>query len=66
MCKMFCKTFLDNVKKIVIKDHNECMYKFYFDGSSDINYSEIAPNDEMYSFLKPWFVYKAENYNTFQ
>ncbi|CAL1688528.1 unnamed protein product [Lasius platythorax] len=67
-CKMFCKIFLDNVKKIVTKDYNECMYKFYFDGSSDvINYSEIASNDEMYFFLKPWFVDKAENYNsTFQ
>ncbi|XP_029156299.1 decapping and exoribonuclease protein-like isoform X2 [Nylanderia fulva] len=65
-CKMFCKMFLDNVKKIVIKDYNESMYKFYFDGSRFITYSEIAPNDEMYSFLKPWFVDEAENYNTFQ
>ncbi|KAM0732696.1 Decapping and exoribonuclease protein [Formica fusca] len=67
-CKKFCKIFLDNVKKIVIKDHNECMYKFYYDASNDvINYSEEASNDEMYFFLKSWFVEKAENYNsTFQ
>ncbi|KAM0732694.1 Decapping and exoribonuclease protein [Formica fusca] len=66
-CKKFCKIFLDNVKKIVIKDYNECMYKFYYDASNDvINYSEEASNDEMY-FLKSWFVEKAENYNsTFQ
>lgn len=67
-CKMFCKIFLDNVKKIVTKDHNECMYKFYFDASNNvINYSEEAPNDEIYIFLKSWFVKKAEKYNdTFQ
>lgn len=67
-CKKFCKIFLDNVKKIVIKDYNECMYKFYYDASNDvINYSEEASNDEMYFFLKSWFVEKAENYNsTFQ
>ncbi|XP_011262330.2 decapping and exoribonuclease protein [Camponotus floridanus] len=67
-CKMFFKIFLDNVKKIVTKDHNECMYKFYFDASNNvINYSEEAANDEKYIFLKSWFVKKAEKYNdTFQ
>ncbi|CAL1688530.1 unnamed protein product [Lasius platythorax] len=67
-CKMFCKMFLDNVKRIVIKDYSECMYKFYFDGSSDvINYSEIASNDETYHFFQSSFVHKAEYYNsTFQ
>ncbi|XP_072751484.1 decapping and exoribonuclease protein-like [Anoplolepis gracilipes] len=66
-CKMFCKIFLDNVKKIVIKDYNECMYKFYYDASNDIiNYSEEASDNEM-CFLKSWFVEKARDYNsTFQ
>lgn len=65
---MFCKIFLDNVKKIVTKDHDECIYKFYFDASNNvINHSELPSNNEIYSFLKSWFVEKAEKYNdTFQ
>lgn len=64
ICKIFCKTFLDNVKRIVTKDHNECMYKFHWKPSvkNIVNYHEEAPNNEKYFFLKPWFVDKAEEY----
>ncbi|XP_050448580.1 decapping and exoribonuclease protein-like [Cataglyphis hispanica] len=67
-CKLYLKLFLDNLKKIVIKDYNECMYKFYYDAPNNVvKYSEEASNDEMYLFLKPEFIKKAENYNnTFQ
>lgn len=60
--------FLDNVKTIVIKDYNECMYKFYFNARKNIvECSKEAPNNEMYLFLKSEFIKKAENYNnTFQ
>lgn len=59
---MFCKIFLDYVKRIVIKDHNECMYKFQWHPSTKniVHYSEENPNDEIYSFLKLWFVQKAK------
>ncbi|XP_077275402.1 decapping and exoribonuclease protein-like isoform X1 [Temnothorax americanus] len=63
-CKIFCNIFLDNIKRIVTKDHNECMYKFHWKTSAKnvINYSEEAPDNEIYFFLKPWFVDKAEKY----
>ncbi|XP_011693168.1 PREDICTED: decapping and exoribonuclease protein-like [Wasmannia auropunctata] len=61
-CKIFCKIFLDNVKRIVTKDHNKCMYKFYWMplAKNVVNYSEEAPNNEKYFFLKQWFVHKAD------
>jgi len=63
-CKIFGKIFLDNVKRIVTKDHDECMYKFHWKPSAKdvVNYSEEAPDNEKYFFLKPWFVDKAEEY----
>ncbi|XP_020284836.1 decapping and exoribonuclease protein [Pseudomyrmex gracilis] len=63
-CKAFCKLFLDNVKKIVTKDHNECMYKFYRDtrNKNTIYYSEEAPDNDKYIFLKPQFIHEADKY----
>lgn len=63
-CKIFGKIFLDEVKRIVTKDHNECMYKFYWDPCAKkiVNYTEEAPDNEMYHFLKSWFVDTAEKY----
>lgn len=62
-CKIFCNMFLDMVKKIVTKDHNECMYKFSKSCNKIIvNYNEEAPDNEMYLFLKPWFIDRAEKY----
>ncbi|KAL6266350.1 hypothetical protein P5V15_003205 [Pogonomyrmex californicus] len=62
-CKIFCKIFLNNVKKIVTKDYTECMYKFHWKPSAKyaVNYSEEAPDNETY-FLKQWFFDKAEKY----
>ncbi|XP_032679770.1 decapping and exoribonuclease protein-like [Odontomachus brunneus] len=63
-CKMFCEIFLNHVKRIVIKDHDECMYKFQWDSSTKdiVRYSEESPNNEMYTFLKPWFISKTEKH----
>ncbi|XP_011883779.1 PREDICTED: decapping and exoribonuclease protein [Vollenhovia emeryi] len=63
-CKIFCKMFLDKVKKIVTKDHNECMYKFYWKSSSKrlVSYSEEAPDNKIYLFLQPWFLEDVEKY----
>ncbi|XP_032682566.1 decapping and exoribonuclease protein-like [Odontomachus brunneus] len=63
-CKMFCKIFLDYVKRTVIKDHDECMYKFQWNPSTRdiVHYSEECPNNEMYTFLKPWFTSRAEKH----
>ncbi|XP_011161736.1 decapping and exoribonuclease protein [Solenopsis invicta] len=63
-CKIFCNRFLNKIKRIVIKDHNECMYKFHWNPSTKnvVNYNEEAPDHEKYFFLKPWFVDKAEEY----
>ncbi|EZA50166.1 Protein Dom3Z [Ooceraea biroi] len=63
-CKMFCKLFLDNVKRIVTQDHDKCMYKFHWNSSTRniISYNEEAPDNETYFFLKSWFISKAEEY----
>ncbi|KYN08872.1 Protein Dom3Z [Trachymyrmex cornetzi] len=62
--KIFCKIFLDNVKRIVTKDYNECMYKFRWAPfiRNVVSYTEEAPDNERYFFLQPWFVDKAEKY----
>ncbi|KYN33280.1 Protein Dom3Z [Trachymyrmex septentrionalis] len=62
--KIFCKIFLDNVKRIVTKDYNECMYKFRWTSfiRDVVSYTEEAPDNERYTFLQPWFVAKAEEY----
>ncbi|KYN35186.1 Protein Dom3Z [Trachymyrmex septentrionalis] len=62
--KLFCKIFLDNVKRIVIKDHNECMYKFQWELTDKdvVKYTEESPNNERFFFLKPWFITEAEDY----
>lgn len=41
------------------------MYKFHWKPSAKdvVNYSEEAPANEMYRFLKPWFIDKAEEYS---
>ncbi|XP_028046754.1 decapping and exoribonuclease protein isoform X2 [Monomorium pharaonis] len=63
-CKIFLKIFLNEIKKIVIKDYNKCMYKFHWKPSTKnvINYSEEAPDNEKYDFLKPWYIDKVEQY----
>ncbi|XP_011052960.1 PREDICTED: decapping and exoribonuclease protein-like [Acromyrmex echinatior] len=64
VCKQFCKIFLDNIKRIVTKDHNECMYKFQWHPTAKdvVNYTEEPPDNERFFFLKPWFIAKAEKY----
>lgn len=63
-CKIFSKIFLDNVKRIVTEDYDKCIYKFHWKPSAKdvVTYSEGAPNNERYFFMKPWFVDKAEDY----
>ncbi|KYN09665.1 Protein Dom3Z [Trachymyrmex cornetzi] len=63
-CKQFCKIFLDNVKRIVTKDHNECMYKFQWQPTAKdvVNYTEEPPDNGRFFFLEPWFIAKAEDY----
>lgn len=62
-CKRFCKIFLDNVKRIVTKDHNECIYKFHWKPitNNTVSYDEEAP-DKKYRFLEPWFIDKIEEH----
>ncbi|XP_018303717.1 decapping and exoribonuclease protein-like [Mycetomoellerius zeteki] len=62
--KIFCKIFLDNVKRIVIKDYDECMYKFHWTpfNKDVVNYTEEASDNKKYFFLQSWFVDKAEKY----
>lgn len=61
---MFGKFFLDKVKEIVTKNHDECLYKFQWNryAKQTVSYSEEAPNDVMYFFLRPEFIEEAEIY----
>ncbi|XP_012217607.1 decapping and exoribonuclease protein-like [Linepithema humile] len=67
-CEMFCKIFLDNVKRIVTKDYNECIYKFHWNPRTKdiVNYTEEAPDNENYIFLKEFVKKVEECKNTYQ
>jgi len=63
-CKLFCEIILNNIKRIVIKNHDESIYKFYWTSHNkdQVYYNEEFPDNEKYTFLKPWFLDKAEEY----
>ncbi|XP_024882919.1 uncharacterized protein LOC112461773 [Temnothorax curvispinosus] len=73
LCKTYLTVVLKTIKQSVTKDYNKCIYKFHRQPVKETNkevlpleLTEEAPNNEMYLFLKPWFVAKAEEYRRTQ
>lgn len=63
ICRSFSNDFLDYVKKIVTRDHDQCLYKFTLKPEGDrIHVAELSPQCE-YKFLQPWYVEAITEYN---
>lgn len=61
-CMNFCNEFLNFVKTVVEKDHNECVYKFDWTPGKSVTVRERDAVSE-YSFLPEWFINRAEPYD---
>ncbi|XP_014204303.1 decapping and exoribonuclease protein-like [Copidosoma floridanum] len=54
-CLNFCNDFLNHVKTVVVRDYNECIYKFEYKLKDEIE-MQMLPSSSELSFLPKWYV----------